>query len=248
MKTLIIIILTILLASFSVATGFLADQKKFDRVRTSLKDKGGIVAADLKQNDLHPYNINIIIVAYKREGILELYAKQKTVSTYKRIKSYNICSRSGQLGPKRKSGDGQVPEGFYNIDRFNPNSTYFLSLGLNYPNQSDKIKSTAKDLGGDIFIHGYCVTIGCLPMTNDKIKEIYLYSVYAKNNGQNNIPVYIFPFKMTDENMQVHMRKFQNYPELLTFWQNLATGYKIFHKQNTALNISVDKKGDYIFK
>jgi murein L,D-transpeptidase YafK len=247
MKILFITILTVLLASFSAVKSFLAEQRRFDRVRTAIHDKGSVVAAELKKHDLLPDNINILIVAYKEEGILDLYAKNKSANTYKKIRSYEICSRSGQPGPKRRYGDGQVPEGFYHIERFNPTSTYYLSLGLNYPNQSDRIKSTAEDPGGDIFIHGYCVTIGCLPMTNDKIKEIYLYSVYAKNNGQNNIPVYIFPFKMSDENIQHHEKKFRNYPSLLTFWQNLETGHKLFQKKNTALNISVAKNGDYIF-
>lgn len=79
-----------------------------------------------------------------------------------------------------------------------------MSLGLNYPNLSDRKKSKATNLGGDIFIHGDCVTIGCLPMTNELIKEIYLYAIYAKNNGQEKIPVYIFPIqndRFTHENL-----------------------------------------------
>lgn len=86
----------------------------------------------------------------------------------------------------------QVPECFYNIEIFNPASSYYLSLGINYPNLSDKIKGEKSKLGGDIFIHGSTVTIGCILITDDKIKEVYIYSIYAKENGQNKIP---FPFK-----------------------------------------------------
>lgn len=166
---------------------------------------------------------------------------------YKLIAAYDICASSGQLGPKRKQGDRQVPEGFYTIDRFNPASNFYLSLGVNYPNRSDRKKSDAADPGGDIFIHGSCVTIGCLPMTDSKIKEIYLYAVYARNNGQNDIPVYIFPFRMTDGNFQTYKNRYAKNRELTDFWTNLKTGYDKFIAEKKALKVSVDNSGDYLF-
>ena len=72
--------------------------------------------------------------------------------------------QSGTMGPKRLQGDYQVPEGFYYINEFNPNSNYHLHLGLNYPNASDKILSDSLRPGGDIYIHGSCVSIGCIPL------------------------------------------------------------------------------------
>lgn len=87
-------------------------------------------------------------------------------------------------------------------------------------------------LGGDIFIHGDCVTIGCLPMTNDKIKEIYLLAIHARNNGQSRIPVYIFPFEMTDINMKKHTE----HPD---FWKNLKNGYDTFFANPKELTIKV---------
>jgi murein L,D-transpeptidase YafK len=189
----------------------------------------------------------MLIVAYKAEDLLEIYVKKKTETTYSKLASYEICSRSGTYGPKRQAGDGQVPEGFYYIDRFNPASSYYLSLGVSYPNQSDKLKSKAKNLGGDIFIHGSCVTIGCMPMTNDKIKEIYLYAIYAKSNGQTKIPVYIFPFRMTDANMKKWAASYANESELLSFWKNIKSGYDKFETNKKELTVTVAKNGDYIF-
>ena len=148
------------------------------------------------------------------------------------------------LGPKRREGDGQVPEGFYYVNKFNPVSQFYLSLGINYPNSSDKIKSSFPRLGGDIYIHGKCVTIGCLPMTDDKIKEIYLYAVYARNCGQSKIPIYIFPFKMKNENLNTYQKI---YPEWTSFWNNLKSGYDKFEKERKELKISIDKNGNYIF-
>ncbi|MBW6491637.1 MAG: L,D-transpeptidase family protein [Lentimicrobium sp.] len=224
---------------------FLTDQKRFERVRTLIKEKQQTIQNNLSVNNLELENFNLLILVYKDSDEFELYAKTNQETIYKKIKSYEICSRSGQLGPKRKQGDYQVPEGFYYIDRFNPTSNFYLSLGINYPNQSDRKKSKFSNLGGDIYIHGSCVTIGCLPMTNDKIKEIYLYAIHAKNNGQSKIPVYIFPFKMTNQNMNRYKSKYKDNKELIDFWTNLKIGYDKFKSENKELKISFAENGDY---
>lgn len=239
--------LGILLLSFTFQTDFLTEQKKFERVRVAIKDKQSILEKKLNENQLTIHDFNILIIAYKDDNRLDIYAKKKQETTYKKILSYKICTRSGHLGPKRKQGDKQVPEGFYHIDRFNPASSFYLSLGINYPNLADKRKSKADNLGGDIFIHGSCVTIGCLPMTDNYIKEIYLLAVYAKNNGQDKIPVYIFPFQMTDQNFTIYKTKYKNNAELIDFWRNLKEGYDEFIKNKKELSIQVNEKGDYIY-
>jgi len=228
-------------------TDFLTEQKKFQRVRTAVNDKQQILEKKLSDNQIEIDKLNILIIAYKDEALMDVYAKNKNETTYKKMFSYDICSSSGKLGPKRKQGDKQVPEGFYHIDRFNPSSNFYLSLGINYPNLSDKRKSTASNLGGDIFIHGSCVTIGCMPMTDNYIKEIYLLAVYAKNCGQSKIPVYIFPFQMTEQNMTKYRAKYKNSPDLIDFWDNLNTGYSKFMDDNKELKINVASNGDYTF-
>ena len=229
-------------------SNFLEKQKRYERFREAVAEKDGIIKKLLKQHQLSTENLQILFVAYKDEDILEIYAKDKNATNYKKIHSYPICAKSGQLGPKRKYGDMQVPEGFYAIDRFNAASNYYLSLGINYPNKSDKIKGGSSNLGGDIFIHGSCVTIGCLPMTNNFIKEIYLLAVYAKNNGQNAIPVYIFPFKMRDENMRTFKEKYKGNKELLKFWEQLKIGHDQFMKDHKSLRVEVKENGEYAFK
>ncbi|MEJ7677428.1 MAG: L,D-transpeptidase family protein [Segetibacter sp.] len=89
----------------------------------------------------------------------------------------------GAIGPKRLQGDYQVPEGFYYINEFNPKSTYHLSLGINYPNASDRVLSDSIKPGGDIYIHGNCVTIGCIPLQNDQIEELYILCCNGKISG-----------------------------------------------------------------
>jgi len=242
-----LLILTFALAALTFKTDFLTEQKKFERVRKAFKEKEKLIEQKLKELDLKTDNFNILIAVYKDSDEFEIYAKKKTEINYRILNSYKICSRSGKLGPKRKQGDYQVPEGFYTIDQFNPKSNFLLSLGLNYPNQSDRKKSKATDLGGDIFIHGSCVTIGCLPMTDEKIKEIYIYAVLAKNNGQSDIPVYVFPFKMTAQNFSCYKEKYIKNKELIDFWTNLKTGYDIFIKDKKELKIIVESNGDYKF-
>ena len=241
-------ITAIALVSFTMQTDFLAEQKKFERVRAALNEKQELLNKILRENKISSDNINVIFVAYKDNDLLDVYAKTKKETSYRKLLSYSICSRSGQLGPKRKQGDGQVPEGFYHIDRFNPKSNFHLSLGLNYPNLSDKRKSSESNLGGDIFIHGSCVTIGCLPMTDNYIKELYLLAVYAKNNGQNKIPVYIFPFKMTAQNMAGYLAKNKENKTLISFWNNLKIGFDMFMNDQKELNIKVAENGDYTYE
>lgn len=241
----IIIVFFNIINTVLFAGDFLNEQKRYSRVRTAIEEKDKYIKNTLKNNNIKLEELNILITAYKEENILEIYAKNKSDSIYKKISSYNIAAKSGILGPKRMEGDLQVPEGFYYIDRFNPASSYYLSLGINYPNESDKKKSNAKRLGGDIFIHGNNVTIGCLPMTDDKIKEIYLYALYSKDNGQNRIPVYIFPFKMNEENIN-HYQKYYN-KSIINFWENIKKGYNIFQNTKKELIIKTDSNGNYIF-
>lgn len=248
MKLLFITLTTFIIQTFTMQSDFLAQQKRYKRVRKALEVKEQVVKTNLEKNGLTTSNVNILMVSYKEEQILELYAKSGKDKTYSKIRTYNICRSSGELGPKRKQGDYQVPEGFYYIDRFNPASNFYLSLGLNYPNKADKIKGTASNLGGDIFIHGSCVTIGCMPMTDDKMMEIYLYAVFAKNNGQSKIPVYSYPFKMTDEKTKKYTAFYSRHEHLIAFWDNLKIGYDKFMECNSELNFSVNSKGDYMFK
>jgi len=242
-----IILLALLCLISDDKQNFICRQKKFARVQEAYHTKGPVVTRKLQESGLSMNNLNILIVAYKQESLMDIYAKKREDSTYKKLITYRICAKSGHLGPKRQQGDGQVPEGFYYINHFNPNSNYHLSLMINYPNASDKIKSQAPDPGGNICIHGNCVTIGCLPMTNDKIKEIYIYAVQAYQSGQEKIPVYIFPFKFSPENTRKYREMYKTDPHLLLFWENLKIGYDLFINTLKEPGITVDKLGNYQF-
>jgi murein L,D-transpeptidase YafK len=233
--------------SMLAQTDFLAQQKKHERVRKAIEDKQINIEKKLNSFGMQLSTVQVLFVAFKDISRLDLYCRNHRDEEFRLIHSYPVCATSGDLGPKRKEGDGQVPEGFYFINRFNPLSNFYLSLGLNYPNASDKLKSTHPRLGGDIFIHGSCVTIGCLPMSDDLIKEIYLYAIHARHNGQERIPVYIFPFEMTDQNMMKYREKFGSDAKLLNFWENLKPGYDAFMQKKKELKFGFTAKGDYSY-
>lgn len=100
------------------------------------------------------------------------------------LRSYKIELGFDPVGPKRRAGDGKTPEGSYFIDRRNPNSSYYLSLGISYPNARDVAEARKRgvDPGGDIFIHGgwrgFSLfrrdwTAGCISVSNRAMEEIY---------------------------------------------------------------------------
>ncbi len=230
-----------------LGNGFKTEHKKNARVKKAYESKEKAVSDLLSKQGLKADDLRIFLRALKEEKKLELWGSSLKKEEWKLIKTYAICSASGDLGPKRKEGDLQVPEGFYHIEerRFNPVSSFHLSLGLNYPNASDKVLSDKKKPGGDIYIHGACASIGCLAMTDDFIQEIYVLAVEARNNGQQNIPVHVFPCYMTDSNLS---RIQKEYPQHKAFWTGLQKGYTHFEKQHKLPSFVVNAKGDYVFK
>lgn len=246
-KSCIIIIIISSLFGFTIYQDFVSEQKKYKKVRTAYEEKESYLTTKLKEKKLSLQNLNILMVAYKEEGELEMYVKSKADKSYQKFLTYAICSKSGELGSKNKEGDYQVPEGFYYINHFNPMSSYFLSLGISYPNQADKTRNptrATKDLGGAIYLHGACATIGCIPITDEYIKEVYVLAVQARANGQTTIPIYIFPFRFTKENKE---RFYQENKNLVGFWDNLKIGYEKFEKSKQNLSFQIDAKGNYIF-
>ncbi|MEM6723472.1 MAG: L,D-transpeptidase family protein [Bacteroidota bacterium] len=203
--------------------------------QAGLDDQLGQLGVDVDQ-------LQILLRGFKSEERLELWVKNASDPSYQFFKAYAFCTSSGTLGPKRQEGDLQIPEGVYHIDRFNPNSSYFLSLGLNYPNSSDKIRGHATQPGSDIFIHGKCVTVGCIPITDEWIRELYFLAETAKTNGQSKIPVLLFPFEMTTNKL----RKYQSlHPKHSAFWAELLPVYAYFETHQHLPDWSVTSTGAY---
>ena len=226
---------------------FKAEQMKFDRVREAVAEKEPAIKRLFTQKGLTYPPKQIFIRVFKREQTVELWVSGGERDTFALLKEYQVCASSGTPGPKRQQGDDQVPEGFYRIDRFNPLSNFHLSLGVSYPNQADKILGIRGRLGGDIFIHGNCVTIGCVPITDEGIKELYVIAVEARSAGQASIPIHIFPSKLNDKGLKRLEREYGD-RKLLDFWMSLKPGYDFFEKNRRLPIVTIDKQGRYQIK
>ncbi|MBK6935768.1 MAG: L,D-transpeptidase family protein [Chitinophagaceae bacterium] len=189
----------------------------------------------------------IYIRSFKYDSQLEVWVKQDIKDQFKLFKTYKVCALAGTLGPKRMEGDYQVPEGFYYINEFNPKSSYYLSLGINYPNESDKILSDSLRPGSAIYIHGSCVTVGCIPITDEQIGELYILAAHAKNQGQDFIPVHIFPIRFNVErsvNYLAGLTKDDN--TLRKFVERMEDAYAYFEKHKQLPVVMTGEKGEYI--
>ena len=222
-------------------------QQKHPRVRTAKSEKDSILRKRFADLELIYPPEKLFFRVFKQEKVLEVWTSSASPPNYIKVHEYPICRTSGKLGPKRQEGDLQIPEGFYHIDRFNPKSNFYLSLGINYPNRSDQILGKKGNLGGDIFLHGGCVTIGCIPITDAYIKELYWLSVQAKSNGQAKIPVHIFPTRLDNDTMEQLKKTSEYHAALIKFWENLQIGFQWFETHRNLPDISVKLDGTYHF-
>jgi len=235
-----------MIGNTSIAQSFKSTQLQKSRVKGAYNNTIVQLQNDLDQTGVKLSEVTIFLRGFKLEKELQLWIKHKDSATYNLFKTYDFCVLSGGLGPKTAQGDMQVPEGHYYIDRFNAWSTFHLSLGINYPNQADKRLNGNGNLGGDIFIHGDCVSIGCIPITNTNIEELYILAVEARNNGQRRIPVHIFPFKMNEPNMADAMLMIRD-DKLRSFWKNLKLGFQWFENNKAVPKVSVSSAGEYVY-
>lgn len=235
-------------AANPAASPFLLSQLDFPRVRVARVAADGALRAAFAKAGL-PYPASrIFLRAFKRERELEVWAERADHS-YALAATYPICTLGGSiLGPKRRQGDEQVPEGFYQIVDFNPQSEYHLSLRLDYPNVADRVRLHDASLGGDIFIHGGCQSAGCLPLTDQVIEQVYWLAAQARAAGERAIPIHIFPARLTDANLTQLRGAFAARPDITAFWQNLKEGFDAFERTHRVPEIGVGSDGRYVVR
>ena len=106
------------------------------------------------------------------------------------FRSFKIALGIRPVGDKKYEGDFKTPEGRYLLDRRNPNSEFFLSIQVSYPNAQDRREAAAlgEPPGGAIMIHGqpnvptrseayYRTqdwTNGCIAVSNSDMIDIWL--------------------------------------------------------------------------
>lgn len=208
-----------------------------DRVADARLAKEAGLRRDFKAAGLAYPPPSLYLRALKRERRLEIWVESPS-GRMKRFRAYDILAMSGTLGPKVREGDYQAPEGFYTINRFNPRSQFLLSLGLDYPNRRDRLRGEKRP-GGDIFIHGKQVSIGCLAMGDEAIQEIYLMAQGAQRRP---IPVHVFPGHMDEAGWATLSTEAS--PELRRFWGTLRPGYLQFERTRRVPRTTV-RDGEY---
>jgi murein L,D-transpeptidase YafK len=199
-------------------------------VREAYADKEKSVITTLARHSISRDSLRIYLRAFKTEKKIELWAKNSSDSVFLMIKEFPICEISGYIGPKRRYRDLQVPEGFYHISGLNPYSKYYLSMQINYPNASDSIMGVPGRLGNFIFIHGECLSSGCIAITNERIKELFVYCIEAYNSGQEEIGLTIFPAQLTDSNYSFLTTNFSKFKDDISLWADLKKSYDFFEK------------------
>lgn len=244
----LILIFSIIYNHTQAQTAFIDGQRNYVRVVDAIHHKQDTLIKQCEAVGLDWPIKQLYIRSFKYERILEVWGRQTNKEPFKLFKTYQVCAIAGSLGPKRMEGDFQIPEGFYYINVFNPKSTYHLSLGLNYPNPSDRILSDSLHPGGEIFIHGDCVTVGCIPIKDNQIEEVYLLAAYAKNAGQDFIPVHVFPARYNNKkSIEYLCHMVQDNTTLQQFFDNLQQGYNYFEQNKQLPIITINKKGEYGF-
>jgi murein L,D-transpeptidase YafK len=176
----------------------------------------------------------VFVRIFKQEGQLELWLKKE--GRFHLYKTFPICKWSGRLGPKQKEADYQSPEGFYSVSarQLNPHSNYHRAFNVGYPNAFDKQNGRT---GGLVMVHGACKSVGCFAMTDRGIEEIYGFVEAALRAGQKDVPVHIFPFRLTEANIAretgggwLAFVSGPAYAQWGGFWKNLKEGYDLFEQ------------------
>lgn len=135
----------------------------------------------------------LALLVFKRERRVAVWAKSADREQWRFLHAYPVLAASGKAGPKLREGDYQVPEGLYRIEWLNPNSSYHVSMKVNYPNAFDRQmaqQDRRTNLGGDIFIHGKALSIGCVAIGDRAIEELF---TLVADSGHERVQVIIAP-------------------------------------------------------
>ena len=177
----------------------------------------------------------VFMRVFKREAELELWIGARD-GTYRLFRTYPVCTFSGALGPKRRQGDNQAPEGFYRValGQLNPASSFHLSFNLGYPNAYDHAHGYTGDF---LMVHGACVSIGCYAMGDAAIEQIYTLAEAALRGGQRAFDVHALPFRLDTDALAAERASPWH-----DFWSELKPGYDAFERTRKPPSIAVSAK------
>lgn len=192
---------------------------------------------------------DLYLRSFKYDRVLELWVRDSITEPFQLFKTYKVCMQSGSMGPKRMEGDFQVPEGFYYINDYNTNSMYHLALGISYPNASDRMLSDPSRPGSKIYVHGACVSTGCIAINDQQIEEVFLLTSLAHQQGQDFVPIHVFPVKYNvKKSFEYLATATKDNQPLQQFAVNLKEAFDYFEAKKTLPLIMVNDKGQYLVK
>lgn len=174
--------------------------------------------------------------AFKSERVLEVWAGDGRGRPLVLFEQHPICGESGTLGPKVERGDLQIPEGLYVVTKLHPDSQGWLSLRMSYPNAADRSRAAERGAsehrrispGGDILVHGTCISIGCIAIDNEPIERVYLLALEPMSRGRS-VRVDVFPGRFDIDRLDA---LFEHASELSTvrLWRSLVPAYFAFER------------------
>lgn len=234
-------------SALEVPEGALAlAQQRFARVAAARQSQGRTVDRLFRKAGVS-YPAPLFVRAFKEEGELELWGASARSAPFTKIATWPFTGYSGELGPKRRRGDRQIPEGFYLLDGFNGASRYHLSIHISYPNASDRLRGDRRHPGSNIFIHGDERTDGCIPIGDRAIELLYIAVLDSQNAGHAT-PVHIFPCRFdTPSCVRLLRTTARKGSGLATFWSNLEEGFWHFAATGTLPLVGINVDGRYTF-
>ncbi len=166
-------------------------------IKYGLHKEPELMALFAKANVSYPPR-DIALLAFKKEHKIQLWAKDRQ-DKWRYVHTYPLTAYSGDLGPKLREFDRQIPEGIYHLTMFNPFSSMHLSMMIDYPNNFDREqanKDGRRRLGGDIFLHGKSFSVGCLAVGDQAIDQLFLLT---RRVGLDHVQVIIAPNDLRKE-------------------------------------------------
>lgn len=174
-------------------TNYAADPKwSSDERRAAAAKRRPVVEGLFQQAGLTMPAAQVLIRVFKQENELELWAADKADGQLVKVATYGICYASGTIGPKKREGDGQVPEGIYTVPAYTSTWKYHLMMYLDYPNPTDRARNR-QNPGSDIYIHGNCASIGCISMSDERVEEIWEATTGLQGKPNARVHVHVFP-------------------------------------------------------
>jgi murein L,D-transpeptidase YafK len=214
----------------------------------------------------------ILLRTFKHEKECELWAGNGK-DPLKLVKILRVCAVDDAPGPKLCMGDEKTPEGFYeSYELFGspywwmwmkltpqsldepgePDNGSSFRLCINYPNPADMARTrrfSGKRPGGEICIHGNCVTAGCISFQNRVFMIAYYFATKHNIRENGSLQVHIFPFRFSAELKRQYSGSCAGMKshDLLNFWNNIEEGYALFEKTRRPLHFTC-KQDRYAFE